>query len=399
MEQVDSKGTGHVVRAVPMHRIRPTSQRMLHDPGRVGERLEMPPTHRVQRLEVRHGSGAAGLRACGRMFEPERDVRGGGPSSDVTLRLKHSATGPQSRCPRSVSDLKPLYPVSRRHLEALTDATGIMQHALGRRPNPEHGYCTDDVSRSLTVDLLHGCELGWAAVSPSAWRSYRFLVDAFESSTGRFRNFRAIDGTWLDSPGSEDAHARAVLALAESMVAAPEPGFREAASALFARALPATLELRALRPRSSALLACAAALRAGGMGEIVGTYEKLAVGLREAFETGSVPAGWPWPEPVLTYENALLARAMITGGTYLGAAEMVHIGCRVLDWLIEAQTADDGHLTPIGNKGWWPRDGTRARFDQQPIEATALLLAAEAAWETTHADRYRRCLLYTSPSP
>jgi hypothetical protein len=289
-----------------------------------------------------------------------------------------------------VSDLKPLYPVSRRHLEALTDATGIMQHALGRRPNPEHGYCTDDVSRSLTVDLLHGRELGWAAVSPSAWRSYRFLVDAFESSTGRFRNFRAIDGTWLDSPGSEDAHARAVLALAESMVDAPEPGFREAASALFARALPATLELRALRPRSSALLACAAALRAGGTGEIVGTYEKLAVGLREAFETGSVPAGWPWPEPVLTYENALLARAMITGGTYLGAAEMVHIGCRVLDWLIEAQTADDGHLTTIGNQGWWPRDGVRARFDQQPIEATALLLAAEVAWDATHADRYRR---------
>jgi hypothetical protein len=106
-----------------------------------------------------------------------------------------------------VSDLKPLYPVSRRHLETLTDATGIMQHAVGRRPNPEYGYCTDDVSRSLTVDLLHRRELGWAAVSASAWRSYRFLADAFETSTGRFRNVRAIDGTWLDSPGSEDAHA------------------------------------------------------------------------------------------------------------------------------------------------------------------------------------------------
>ena len=289
-----------------------------------------------------------------------------------------------------MSDLEPLYPVSRRHLETLTDATGIMQHAVGRRPNPEYGYCTDDVSRSLTVDLLHRRELGWAAVSASAWRSYRFLVDAFETSTGRFRNVRAIDGTWLDSPGSEDAHARAVLALAESMVDAPDGRFREAASALFARALPETLELRALRPRSSALLACDAALHAGGTGEIVEAYRRLAVGLGEAFEAGALTAEWPWPESVLTYENAIVARAMITGGTRLGAAEMVRLGCRVLDWLIEVQTASDGHLTTIGNKGWWPRDGVRARFDQQPIEATALLLAVEVAWEATHADRYRR---------
>jgi hypothetical protein len=73
---------------------------------------------------------------------------------------------------------------------------------------------------------------------------------------------------------------------------------------------------------------------------------------------------------VLPYEKALVARAMITGGERLGAAEMVRVGCRVLDWLIEAQTASDGYLTTIGNQGWWLRDGVRARFDQQPIEAT-----------------------------
>ena len=288
-----------------------------------------------------------------------------------------------------MSDLEPLYPVSRRHLETLTDATGILQHAVGRWPNPEHGYCTDDVSRALSVDLLHGRELGWAAVSESAWRSYRFLVDAFETSTGRFRNFRAIDGTWLDSPGSEDAHARAMLALAESMVDAPDEAFREVASALFVRALPATLELTALRARSSALLACDAATQACGTGEIAPASLGLAVGLWEEFQGGAVTAAWPWPESVLTYENALVARAMITGGERLGAREMVRVGHQVLDWLIEAQTAPDGHLATIGNRGWWQRDGVRTRFDQQPIEATALLLAAEVAWKSTREEKYR----------
>ena len=208
-----------------------------------------------------------------------------------------------------------------------------------------------------------------------------------------FRNFRAVDGTWLDSPGSEDAHARAVQALAESMLDAPAEEFREAASALFERALPATLELTAFRARSAALLACDAALRAGGPGatnEILQTCRRLAVGLREQFQGEAVTARWPWPDPVLTYENALVARALITGGKRLGEPETVRVGCRVLDWLIEVQTAPEGHLAPIGNRGWWPRDGVPARFDQQPIEATALLLAAEVAWSVTHAGTYRR---------
>jgi hypothetical protein len=67
---------------------------------------------------------------------------------------------------------------------------------------------------------------------------------------------------------------------------------------------------------------------------------------------------------------------------------MVDTGLRSLDWLIDAQTAPDGHLSPVGN-GWWRRDGPMSRFDQQPIEATALLLAAEAALLVTGSDRYR----------
>jgi anti-anti-sigma regulatory factor len=51
-----------------------------------------------------------------------------------------------------------------------------------------------------------------------------------------------------------------------------------------------------------------------------------------------------------------------------------------LDWLIDAQTSPEGHLSTVGNE-WWPRGGDMSHFDQQPIEATALLLAAEAAFD------------------
>ena len=109
----------------------------------------------------------------------------------------------------------PLFPVVREHLESLTDEFGIRQHARGVEPDPAHGTCTDDVARALVVDLDHADVLGSTPVKESLRRSLRYLVEAFDPATGRFRNFRAADGTWLDRVGSEDCHGRAMLALAE----------------------------------------------------------------------------------------------------------------------------------------------------------------------------------------
>ena len=67
---------------------------------------------------------------------------------------------------------------------------------------------------------------------------------------------------------------------------------------------------------------------------------------------------------------------------------MIDTGLGVLDWLIDVQTSTDGHLSPIGN-ACWPRGGQKARFDQQPIEATTLLLAAESAYHVTAYERHQ----------
>ena len=288
-------------------------------------------------------------------------------------------------------ELAPLFPVNRRHFEALSDATGIVQHAVGSVPDPTHGYCTDDVARALTVDLLHARSLGWAAVEESAWRSLRFLADALEPGPGRFRNCRAVDGAWIAAAGSEDAQGRAMRALGEVVLEAPDAAMRALAAALFEHALPATRALTALRGRASALLGCDAAMRGGLDGETLRVHRELATGLWATFEAGAGAQEWPWPEDVLTYENALPAQALLVAGQRLGA-RIVRAGQRALDWLIGIQITPDGHLSPVGNGGWWPRGGARAQFDQQPIEATALLLAAEAAHAATGDDRYARTM-------
>lgn len=291
-----------------------------------------------------------------------------------------------------------LHPISRRHLDAMTGDLGIFQHAIGSRPDPAHGYCVDDVARALEVDLLHGRSLGWSVVAESVRRGLRFLDDAFDAPSGRFMNFRQVDGEWIDGPGSNDSLGRAMLALGETIAGAPDARIVEAAESLFARALPAAGKVTSPRAQASVVLACAAVTRATA---VIGSSDerdlmlgaaasaamrRLATGLHVRFLDFARP-GWPWPEATLTYENALLPRALIVAGHRLGADAMQRIGLQVLDWLIEVQTAPKGHLSPIGN-GWWPRTGAKSQFDQQPIEATALLLAAEAAHVATGDPRY-----------
>jgi hypothetical protein len=240
------------------------------------------------------------------------------------------------------------------------------------------------------VDLLHARRLGWAAVAASAWRSLQFLEAALNPTTGRFRNFRASDGEWQEASGSDDSHGRAILSLGNLLAEAPDDAAVQRGGALLLAALPAAKLIDSPRAIASCVLGCAAAMASGLGGETQATLEALSQKLARAFGRAKNDAEWPWPENVLAYENALLPRAVMTAGSVLGDYELRRTGLRALDWLIAAQTSPSGHFSPIGSDGWWPRGRARARFDQQPIEATATILAASAAYSYTGDERYWR---------
>jgi hypothetical protein len=86
---------------------------------------------------------------------------------------------------------------------------------------------------------------------------------------------------------------------------------------------------------------------------------------------------WCWFEPALTYCNATLPHAMFLSGDSMGNQEMTRAGLDSLAWLMDIQRAElpDGHFVPIGSNGFYPRNGERARFDQQPVEARATISA------------------------
>jgi hypothetical protein len=54
-----------------------------------------------------------------------------------------------------------------------------------------------------------------------------------------------------------------------------------------------------------------------------------------------------------------------------------------LRWLVGVQTPRQGRLRPIGSNGFYKRNGTRADFDQQPIEAQSTVSACLEAYRAT----------------
>jgi hypothetical protein len=273
-----------------------------------------------------------------------------------------------------------LPPPVRVHLAELTGRFGIYQHARGHTPDPGHGYCTDDVARAAIVDVLHGRELGPEAVAASLELSLAYLSAAYVAQTGRLRNFRDDDGNWLERQGSADAHARAIQALGW-ILGEPglDPSTHHAAGQLMELVLPAALDFDGLRPWAHVIIGCVAAL--GNPGSPVSAravLEELAGRLATMFEVSD--EAWPWPEAEVTYENAILAQALIEGGERLGDRAMVRRGLTTLGWLLDRQVDPAGHVVLVGNRGWWPREGEPAHYDQQPIDADSLVEACAAAW-------------------
>jgi hypothetical protein len=55
---------------------------------------------------------------------------------------------------------------------------------------------------------------------------------------------------------------------------------------------------------------------------------------------------------------------------------------------LESVCFAEGHLTLIGNAGWYPRGGERAIVDEQPIDAAAFVMVFDGAYAATGDPRY-----------
>jgi hypothetical protein len=279
-----------------------------------------------------------------------------------------------------------LPPLRLDHVERMSNSTGMIQHATYNVPNFQEGYCIDDNARAfLLCNLLD--ELGGRPPSESldrlATNYLAFISAALNRDSGRFRNFMSHGHLWLEDAGSEDSHGRAMWALGTGASRSRNEGHRKLSAHLFERGLPAVAGFIAPRSWAFTLLGIHEYLRRfpqdAGVKAMRETLTLRLIDLRKATATDT----WPWFEATATYENARFSQALLLSGQWLPNPEALSIGLTSLAWLNSIQLAPGGHFRPIGSNGFYPRDGARADFDQQPVEAQAMVSACLEAFRAT----------------
>jgi hypothetical protein len=266
----------------------------------------------------------------------------------------------------------------------MTDSTGVFQHAIFSVPNFSEGYCTDDNARAFILATL----VSVLGEEPERMRTMAstcaaFLHHAFDTKTRRFHNFMSFDRHWLDDPGSEDCHGRALWALGIGAGRSSFPGLQMMTGQLFALALPMLVELTSPRAWAFGLLGIHEYLRRLSGDSLVNhTRDLLTSRLMDLHRQNAKP-DWCWFEEELTYDNAKLAHALIVSGRATEQPEILERGLQALRWLTELHVSENGHFRPVGSNGFYRRGGVRAKFDQQPIEAHSMLSACLEAYRTT----------------
>lgn len=282
------------------------------------------------------------------------------------------------------------------HLGVMLTDIGLWQHAEGTAPNPRHGYSIDDEARGLIVGLRYRrTRHSPRFYDKLAGICFRFIADAAITEghdEGRYHNFCDDAGLWLDSVGSDDSFGRTVWGLGVAHAADASFAPRAEVEALLLRSLPQidTLKWNYLRARAFVILGLAEARIADDK------IKQLADYICDAYEKVAVPE-WQWFEEQMTYCNPRLPQALfVAARLFPEEPRYARIATESLDFLRLKTRNDHGSYDPVGNDrmteaGWFTRhDAHPPLFDQQPVDAGALVECCVDAWHTTQEPRFRQ---------
>ena len=273
------------------------------------------------------------------------------------------------------------------HLFRLTDSTGIVQHARHHLPFYEEGYCTDDNARALILALIiQDAGLSDQKLAKAADNYCAFINHAYNDEQRRFRNFMSYDRRWLEEVGSDDSTGRTVWALGTCIGRSADRNAVTWAMGLFEKVLPTIVSMSSPRSWAFSLLGIYEYQKKFNDDRLAKTIQQQLLEKLMFRYTETATDEWPWFENTLSYDNAVLAHVLIRSGD----ERLVGIGLTGLKWLIDQQTASQGHFQPIGSNGFYTKGQARAYYDQQPLEAQSTVSACLAAFSITGDEEWHR---------
>jgi ATP-dependent protease HslVU (ClpYQ) peptidase subunit len=271
------------------------------------------------------------------------------------------------------------------YLKRMTDDTGVFQHAKFCLPKRNEGYTTDDNARALTVCTMY-CRFKKDAKIEALADGYLAFLDHMQKPDGSFHNSLSFERTFLDANGSDDCMGRALRSLGCVVNSTFPEQVKMVAKNVFDKGLPRVWKSSSPRFYASTILGLSQYYQATLQDYLRESLEKLANSLVRTFQN-EAEDDWKWFEPRLTYDNARLTQALFEAYTITGEQKHLDVAEESMDFLVKTQMVNDAFV-PIGNDGWYKRGGKRAFYDQQPLEAAAMVEAAVDAYYATNNRDY-----------
>jgi len=279
--------------------------------------------------------------------------------------------------------------VNFSHVHNLTDQTGMIQHALFDMPNRKEGYCIDDNSRALLLAVL-ASKSGRGKSVERLIPIYLSFIHYMQTENGEFQNFMSYSKVCLEERGSEDSFGRTIMALGFLVNEGPSRSLITIATGIFNSAYPNIRNLSSIRGIANTLVGLCQFIKFNYPDDVKRELViELADKMKYMYELNSEP-GWHWFESVLTYDNAILPLALLNAYEITNDESYLNIAFESMEFL-ESKVFVQNTLRPIGNDGWLSKgQDSGAQFDQQGIDAMAMVMLYQQAFRITREDEFRR---------
>jgi len=274
---------------------------------------------------------------------------------------------------------------SLEHLKKLTDDTGLYQHARFTAPNRNFGYCTDDNARAVIAMIKYYDHY----LEPDALKLFEIYLSFImhsQNDDGSVRNFMNFDRTWMKNEPLNDALGRLLWAFGTVMAKPPSPSYLSIIKDCFDRSVK-YVQKQYPRGMAYSILGMSDYLKQfPGASDIKRQLVIAADKLVELYKRNSRP-DWQWFEDTLTYDNAVLPHALFVTALIFEDKKYTEVAMKTCEFLLD-NTFDGNHFSFVGCNGWYRRSGTKAQFDQQPIEAAATVMMLRAAYDVTQNPKF-----------
>jgi len=279
------------------------------------------------------------------------------------------------------------FPIKLDFVRALTDDLGMFQHSKFATPNRKEGYTTDDNARALIACTDYLMRFNDLTVK-GLINNYLGLLFYMQRSDGKMHNFLSYDRKLLDEIGSEDCMGRTLWACGYCLDSKLPEETKFLSKDIFDKVFKWVFGFTSPRAKAFSIMGLFHYLKAYPDDQNLKLNIKaLADQLVKQFER-EASTDWDWFESCLTYSNARLPHSLFLAYEATGENSYLEVASKSMKFLISTQTMNK-IFVPIGNGGWFRKGSKRARYDQQPIEASCTTDAAIAAYRSTKDEVYR----------